>query len=110
MWTVGEVGGSDCVRHSVASVTSDLHSGTDGDRHAENNAVLSSELVALGCCRLMAVLFLTFKNTDCCGLPVHRCSSVRMCCQKLLLMYWQAVRCQIIWPVGTVGQYTVLIL
>jgi len=30
MWTVGEVGESDCVRHSVASVTGDLHSGTDG--------------------------------------------------------------------------------
>jgi hypothetical protein len=45
MWIVGEVGESDCVRHSVASVTSDVHSGTDGHRHTESDAVLSNELV-----------------------------------------------------------------
>jgi hypothetical protein len=38
MWTVDEVGESDCVWHSVASVR-------DGHRHAESDAVLSNELV-----------------------------------------------------------------
>ena len=82
---------------------------TDGHRQAESDAVLRNELVSTWL--LSAVLFLAFKNTDCCGLTVHRCRSVGMCCQSAAAA--DRITDGVLasrWSVRTMGHFTVLIL